>query len=489
MIATLVLAAPPASATFPGGNGKIAFTGPNGIYVMNSDGSDQTLLGDGRDPAWSPDGQKIAFVSDRDGNAEIYVMNADGTGVTRLTDDPGSEREPAWSPDGQKLVFGRVAPFDSDLWTMNADGTGQVRLTPQRPNSEYHPRWSPDGNWIAFSRDIGGGTLGVFTIHPDGTGQSQLTSPTQVAAGPDWSPDGFLISYVVSSGAQAGLWTMAPDGSDQARLSYLVPGDPAWSPDGTQFVGVRYDMATGSDQIANFGYNGQVPQTLASEGNNSRPDWQPINPPPPPPPLYARPKGASPMRVSLVPAFDECTAPNSSHGPPLAFGSCAPPAQSSPYLTVGTPDSNGEAAASTGSVVFQVKPGDVGMTASITDVRCRTADVATCDGGALSDYTGELEVTSSIRVTDRSNGRFGTEPATFDRFEFPIRVPCAATASSSGGTCAVTTTFDTVLPGAIAAGKRALWQLGEVQVRDGGQDGSASTDDYATFMVQGLFIP
>jgi hypothetical protein len=122
-------------------------------------------------------------------------------------------------------------------------------------------------------------------------------------------------------------------------------------------------------------------------------------------------------------------------------------------------------------------------------VRCRTTEVATCAGGELSDYTGELEANSAIRVTDRLNGRFTTEAATMDRFQFPIRFPCAETASSSGATCSIVTTFNTILPGTIVAGRRANWQLGQIQVRDGGVDGNADSDDYATFLVGGLFVP
>src|SRR5207244_7691770 len=117
-------------------NGKIAFYNDNGgdIYVVNPDGSGLTPLtsGSGIDvsPAWSADGQKIAFSSNRAGNYDIYVMNADGTGVTRLTTGPADEQDPSWSPDGTQIAF-TVYPtaITSEIYKMNADGSGQTNLT------------------------------------------------------------------------------------------------------------------------------------------------------------------------------------------------------------------------------------------------------------------------------------------------------------------------------------------------------------------------
>jgi Tol biopolymer transport system component len=129
----------PAAAAYPGANGKIAFesdrSGNNDIWVMNADGTNPVQLttdpaGD-HTPAWSPDGTKIAFVSDRDGgNFEIYVMNADGSGQTRLTDDPAQDFDPTWSPDGSRIAF--VSDRDDgffDIFVMNADGSGPTNLT------------------------------------------------------------------------------------------------------------------------------------------------------------------------------------------------------------------------------------------------------------------------------------------------------------------------------------------------------------------------
>jgi hypothetical protein len=194
-------------------------------------------------------------------------------------------------------------------------------------------------------------------------------------------------------------------------------------------------------------------------------------------PSYPRPKGATPLRVPLVPAYAPCNAPNRTHGAPLAFGSCAPPAQTSPNLTVGTPDANGRTANSIGSVRLDAVTGDVMLTASLTDVR---------DRSTLADYTGELEQRTSVRLTDGA----GIAPMTVQDFAFPATVPCGATSATGvGATCALSTSFDALLPGAVTDGARAIWELGDVQVTDGGSDGVAATADNSLFARQGVFIP
>jgi Putative esterase len=198
-------------------------------------------------------------------------------------------------------------------------------------------------------------------------------------------------------------------------------------------------------------------------------------------PAYPRPKGATPIHVSLTPAYGECTAPNRQHGAPLSYGSCAPPAQTSSRLTVGTPDANGQAASSIGSVVYRVTSGDVEVSASVSDVR---------NQGSLTDYTGELSVEQLVQITDHSNGPNGDEPATTQRSPFRFAVPCAATVATAGSTCSLTSSFNSILPGSVVAGKRAIWELGAIQVFDGGADGQAqTTGDNTLFEHQGVFVP
>jgi hypothetical protein len=197
---------------------------------------------------------------------------------------------------------------------------------------------------------------------------------------------------------------------------------------------------------------------------------------------YPRPKGATPLRVSLVPAFQACTAANRTHGAPLAFGSCAPPVQASAQLTVGTPDApgNGAAANSVGFVNYKALASDVRLTASITDVRLKAT---------LADYAGQLQVDSTVRITDRLNGPSQTEPATGTDTNFPVTVPCATNGTTVGSTCSVVTTFNAVTPGAIVANVRSIWELADTKVYDGGADGVASTAPNTLFERQGVFIP
>jgi hypothetical protein len=209
---------------------------------------------------------------------------------------------------------------------------------------------------------------------------------------------------------------------------------------------------------------------------------------------YVRPRSATPLRVPLVPAYDECTAPNREHGPPLDEPSCNPPSQSSPELTVGTPDANGEAANGIASARLGVVPGvpgtpedeaDVAISVTASDVRDRTD---------LSDYTGELQASVALRLTDRNNSILppvfpDDQRGTVEDTTFDVTVPCTATASAAGADCSVATTADAVVPGVVVEGDRAMWQLGQVQLFDGGPDGDAETADNTLFAVQGIFVP
>ena len=207
---------------------------------------------------------------------------------------------------------------------------------------------------------------------------------------------------------------------------------------------------------------------------------------------YVRPKGATPTRVSLVPAFNACASPNRTHGPALAFGSCSPPAQSSPNVTVGTPDSNGATANASGFVRLETVLGNPGTPADEADLRITVSmtDVRRAAAG-VPDYTAQLQLRLPLRLTDKDNGGpAGFEQGTLQDRNFDATVPCTSTASTSvGSTCSLVTTADAIAPGVVAEGKRAMWQLGQVQLLDGGSDGVASTTPNSPFAAQGVFVP
>ena len=166
---------------------------------------------------------------------------------------------------------------------------------------------------------------------------------------------------------------------------------------------------------------------------------------------YPRPKGGSPIRVALVPAFHACMSSNRTHGPPLTFPSCSPSAREPGRLTVGTPDANGQPAKAYGYVRLSTVVGNPGTSADEADVGIEVIDLDVREASGLADYTGELQVSlgpsGSPGVTDRPRPGGGPAPVTQQDFEFSVSVPCAATADGTvGSTCSATTTADSVLP-------------------------------------------
>jgi hypothetical protein len=206
-------------------------------------------------------------------------------------------------------------------------------------------------------------------------------------------------------------------------------------------------------------------------------DWQPI------PQSYPRPRGASPLQVALVPAYDSCAAPNSTHGAPLAFSSCSPPQLASDYLTTGTPDANGRAVHMSAALTFKVVPGDVQLTGHLNDVANKD----------LSDYTGTLRANVPVQITDKLNTPHpgGPGAGTAQPFVYGFTIPCTGnTDPTTGSDCIVATSMNALAPGTHADGRRAVWQLGQVRVFDGGSDADGSTTaDNTVFAVQGVFVP
>jgi hypothetical protein len=216
-------------------------------------------------------------------------------------------------------------------------------------------------------------------------------------------------------------------------------------------------------------------------------------------PGYARARGATPLRASLVPAYTQCLSGNRSHGAPLTHPSCAAPATITNDVTMGSPDANGAGANFSGSVILNVATANVLITGSMTDVRCgpgTTAPAKCTPANAASgpDYVGEMQLVLPLRMTDKWNSTApggGPDAATVQDNTVTATFPCAATASTAaGGTCTLNTNANALVPGLVAASRRTTWQVVQISVNDGGPDGLISTAaGNKVFAKQGVFVP
>ena len=224
---------------------------------------------------------------------------------------------------------------------------------------------------------------------------------------------------------------------------------------------------------------------------------------------HVRPKGANPIRVPLVTAFDQCTSSNRTHGPPLAFPSCNPPAASSSFLTVGTPDANGAPAKSVGFMKYQVvrigTPGppdddtNVEFSLQVSDVRCKAGTSACGNANAAGgpDYVGEIQGDAMLSISDHWNGvvpEGGPDAATIIDIPNPVTAVCSNTADTSiGGSCTITGNVQPMFPdgGCNCEGKRMVIEVGQIFVRDGGPDGlvASQPEQNTVFLREGIFIP
>jgi WD40 repeat protein len=532
--------------------GDIWTVNPDGTGQTNLTASPETEFG----PAPAPDGAHIAFFRTAPGGRDVIVTNDIGSTETPIIHFAGSDAfNLAYSPNGSQLAVlfsDRVVVLD--LNTLTVARTFNAPSKPRAGPPAFNGMdWSPDGSRVAISESL---TIDEFTgaIEPGelwnasmATGAVSTLCPNCARppenpldiwspSGVAWSHDSSLVWYLdnidlgqllaVTPGGGLSRWVrdvespgqISPDRRTFAvgksgymhTLSLVPQGAPVqvtqppgrdvevqWSPDGTRLEVLRcYGSANCAGagttwELFTIGIDGMGKFTLVGPQSTfvSLRRWLPfIN-------SYPRPKAASPIDVSLVPAYATCGSPNRQHGGALSFGSCANPQQTSGQLTVGTPDANGRAANSTGSVRLTVVNDNTGTPADEADVTVRVNVTAVKLRSDLSDYGGEVRLQALVRATDKLNQPSptpsGLGAATVSDVEFGPSVPCLPVPDPViGSACFLSTSVNALIPGLVVGGARSIWEFGQVRLYDGGPDRDGDTaGDNTLFMTQGVFVP
>ena len=262
-------------------------TGNWEIYLVNPDTGVTKNLTDNKarntDPAWSPDGKRIAFVSDRDGKPRLWVMRADGTDPRLVAKDSVNCSGPRWSPDGERIAY-KIEYYENDpTGGLIPRGniycavlsTGKVTQLTNETFRSGQPAWSPNGKKLAYTY-YGEGLWTLNTMDADGSRKAKL-GPGHEAA---WSPDGKRIAFVsLRNGQGFQVFTCDAEFKDVRSLDTLLAlvadSFPQWSPDGKTIAFRKQNNNMPTCQVAVVGENGKGYKLLTSDEAYAHPRWSP----------------------------------------------------------------------------------------------------------------------------------------------------------------------------------------------------------------------
>ena len=243
-------------------------------------------LADDRDPAWSPDGRRLAFASNRDGNWELYILEVATGALQRLTYTPGFEGAPTWSPDGAFLAFEAYTQEsqDLDIYIISSDparaaSEGALRVT-YAPGPDIEPAWSPQGRQIAYTA-VRNGNQDILIIDLNNPSEElalNLTrSPDINENHPAWSPDGTAIAYTAAVEGIEGVYVKSIEQPEAAPILVGRGKMPTWAPNGSSLV-YALDVGQQTQLIAGSpGGFGAATDAIALPGRASDPDWTETN--------------------------------------------------------------------------------------------------------------------------------------------------------------------------------------------------------------------
>jgi hypothetical protein len=450
--------------------GDVAVDAAGNAYVTGTTGSSDfpTTVG-------VPD-RTLGGVQD----AYLTKINAAGTAFTYSMLLGGSSLEEGWDvvvdSSQDAFVVGDTSSTDYPT-TPGAWDLTNSPPTSQTTQAGFVTKISRTGAALDYSTYLDDSVIGDVAI--DGSGRAYVTG----TAGPGFPATTDAIDPIHNDphpesglGDDAFVGRFSADGSNLEHATFLG-GTSADYGSALAQAGGSDVVAVGTTGSPDFPITSGALQTAYGElgdGFVTKLSTEPI-------PGYPRPRGATPLSVSLVPAFAECSSANRTHGAPLSYSSCAPPTQTSSALTIGTPDANGLAADSAGRVTLRVFPGDPGTLDSESNVYIGVDLSGVRRRDTLAPYAGDIGLQIVARVTDVRHGRVTVEDHTL-----PLgTIPCSADFG-----CHTVTTVNSWLPGAIREGTRAIWQLEQVNLYDPGPDGDAGTfGDDGLFATQGVFIP